>query len=119
MKEQRLKIIFIALFALLGFGAMQVPFSNLIGATNVKFTLFDFYGPIAGGFIGSTFGAVAVALMQLVNSAVKGFAMDMATFIRMIPMIFAVLYFSKNSKWILGVPLVAMIVFWTHPEGRA
>ena len=41
------KILFFILFVVLGFGAMQVPFTQLLGA-NVKFSLFDFYGPIAG-----------------------------------------------------------------------
>ena len=117
-KELRNKIIFILLFALIGFGAMQVPFSKLVGAANVKFSLFDFYGPIAGAFLGSIWGMITVLAMQLGNWALHGFTMDMGTLIRFFPMLFAVLYFSKKSKYTLAIPVVAMIAFWSHPEGR-
>lgn len=117
-KELRNKIIFIVVFAVIGFGAMQVPFSQLVGASNVKFSLFDFYGPIASGFIGSTLGVVTVALMQLINWGVKGFHTDTATFIRMLPMLFAVFYFAKKTRWLLLVPVISAIVFWAEPNAR-
>ena len=113
------KIAFIIAYALIGFGAMQVPFSQLIGASDIKFSLFDFYGPIAGAFVGSLWGLIAVGLMQITNWAVNGFSMDMGTIIRMLPVLFAVLYFAKKTtKWTLIVPAIAMILFWAHPEGR-
>lgn len=108
---------FLALFIFLGFIAMQVPFSQLVGA-NIKFNLFDFYGPIVGGFIGSTLGVVTVLIMQVINWAWHGFATDGATLIRFLPVIFSVLYFARRSRWILLVPAVCMIAFWAHPEGR-
>lgn len=111
------KILFIILFIALGIGAMQVPFTQLMGA-NVKFSLFDFYGPIAGAFLGSIPGMLTVLGMQLTNWAVQGFHTDMGTVIRLFPMLFAVLYFSKKSKYTLLVPAIAMIAFWAHPEGR-
>ena len=111
------KIIFIILFIIIGFLAMQIKFTQLVGS-NIKFSLFDFYGPIAGGFLGSVAGMITVLLMQITNWAWHGFATDAGTVIRFFPMLFAVLYFSKKSKWILLVPIIAMIGFWTHPEGR-
>ncbi len=117
-KEVRNKVVFVILFALIGFGAMQVPVSQLVGASNVKFSLFDFFGPIASGFIGSTLGVITVALMQLISWGVKGFHTDAATFIRMLPMLFAVLYFAKRSKLMLAVPDIAMIIFWAEPNAR-
>lgn len=118
-KELSKKILFIFIFALIGFGAMQVPFSKLVGVQNIKFSLFDFYGPIAGAFIGSIWGLATVILMQIGNWAFHGFATDMGTIIRFFPVLFAVLYFAKNTKWTLAIPIIAMIVFWAHPEGRA
>ncbi len=111
------KILFIALFIAIGFGAMQVPFTQLMGA-NVKFSLFDFYGPIAGAFLGSIPGMLTVLGMQLVNWAFQGFNTDTATLLRFLPMLFAVLFFAKKSKYMLAVPVIAMIAFWAHPEGR-
>jgi len=118
MSQKNLKkIIFIALFVLLGFGAMQVPFSQIIGS-DLKFNLFDFYGPIVGGFIGSVLGLITVVIMQLVNWAWHGFATDTSTLIRFLPMLCAVLYFAKKSSFTLLIPVIAMIAFWIHPEGR-
>jgi hypothetical protein len=113
------KLFFIVAFALLGFAAMKVPFSQMVGAENMRFSLFDFYGPIAGAFVGTIWGLLTVALMQLINWIAGGFATDLGTIIRFFPVLFAVLYFARHTKWILAVPLIAMIGFWAHPEGRA
>jgi len=118
MKQRKKTFFFFAFFIALGFLAMQVPFSKLIGAENLRFSLFDFYGPIAGAFVGSIWGIITVLAMQLVNWAVAGFALDMGTAIRFFPVLFAVLYFAKQTKWTLAVPIIAMLGFWAHPEGR-
>lgn len=114
---QKKKIIFIIVFAAVGFLAMQIKFTQIVGSS-LKFSLFDFYGPIVAGFIGSIWGLLTVALMQLANWAWHGFAIDAATIIRFFPMLLAVLYFAKKSKLILIAPVIAMISFWFHPEGR-
>ena len=117
-KELSKKLLFFALFVLIGFGAMQVPFSQLVGAKSIKFSLFDFYGPIAAAFVGSVWGVIAVAVMQLTNWAWHGFHTDLGTIIRLFPILFSVLYFAKKSRWTLLVPAICMIAFWAHPEGR-
>lgn len=113
------KIVFVLVFIALGFLAMQVPFSQIIGAKDLKFSLFDFYGPIAGGFVGSVWGLLLVAVMQGGNWAYHGFQMDIGTMIRFLPMLIAVLYFARKNALILIVPGLAMVAFWAHPEGRA
>ncbi len=118
-KQTQKKTLFVAVFALLGLLAMQVPFSQLVGAENVRFSLFDFYGPIAGAFVGSGLGLITVAVMQVFGWAIGGFSTETAQLIRLLPMLFAVLYFAKQSKWTLLVPIAAMLAFWAHPEGRA
>ncbi len=117
-KDLQKKILFITLFSVIGILAMQVPFSQLMGAQDIRFSLFDFYGPIAGAFVGSLWGVITVAIMQLGNWAWHGFSMDAGVLIRMLPMFFAVLYFTKQSKYTLLAPVIAMIAFWAHPEGR-
>lgn len=116
-KTQPKKILFVIIFAAIGFLAMQIKFTQIIGS-NLKFSLFDFYGPIAAGFVGSIWGLITVMLMQLINWAVHGLAVDTATIIRFFPMLLAVLYFAKKSKLVLIVPVIAMLAFWLHPEGR-
>lgn len=111
------KIIFAAIFAIIGFGLMQIPFTKIIGS-NLKYSLFDFYGPIAAGFVGSLWGFITVGIMEIINWAWNGFATDVGTIIRFFPMLCAVLYFAKKSKWTLTIPVVAMLAFWLHPEGR-
>ena len=97
---------------------MQVPFSKLIGVENLKFNLFDFYGPIAGAFTGSVWGLFLVVAMQITNWAFHGFQTDAGTIIRFFPVMLAVLYFARKSSWILIIPGLSMIAFWLHPEGR-
>lgn len=112
------KVIFLSAFVALGFAAMQVPFSQIIGAKALKFSLFDFYGPIAGAFFSSAIGLITVFVMQIINWAWHGFNFDLITLLRFLPMLMAVIYFSRKTKWILLVPGIAMMMFWAHPEGR-
>ncbi|HLD31606.1 MAG TPA: hypothetical protein VJB37_01795 [Patescibacteria group bacterium] len=112
------KIIFFLVYIFAGFGLMQIPFSQIIGSS-LKFSLFDFFGPIIGGLAGSLAGLVTVLAMQVLNWTIHGLAMDVGTLIRFFPMLFAVLYFARRSWLICTVPVLAMVAFWIHPEGRA
>lgn len=116
--EQKQKLILGSVFVALGFGLMQIPFTALVGAS-AHFTLFDFFGPIVGAFLGSLPGLVTVLVMQIINWAMHGFHTDAATLIRFLPTLAAVLYFSKKSFFQLVLPPVCMLVFLAHPEGRA
>ncbi|OGH87515.1 MAG: hypothetical protein A3J93_03225 [Candidatus Magasanikbacteria bacterium RIFOXYC2_FULL_42_28] len=107
----------LAILIALGLIIMQIPFTKMVGV-NLKFTLFDFYGPVMGAFLGSIWGVLVVLVMQLVNWAIHGFDASAGTLIRLFPMLFATLYFAKKSRAILLVPAVAMIGFWATPEGR-
>lgn len=113
------QIAFFILFILIGFGLMQIPFSQLVGAKNIKFSLFDFFGPIAGAFVGSVWGLIVVGAMQLINWGWHGFQLDAGVIIRLFPVLFSVLYFARRSKWNIIIPAICMIAFWAHPEGRA
>ncbi len=110
---------FIAIFTVLGFLALQVPVTQLVGS-KAKFTLFDAFGPIAGSFIGTVPGVVAVFLMQLFNFLVHGAnVLDVGTIIRFFPSLFAVAYFSRKSKLGVIVPLLAIVAFIANPIGRS
>ena len=109
---------FIVIFTGLGFFALQVPVTQLAGS-KATFTLFDFFGPIATGFIGVLPGLAAIFLMQFINFLVHGAnVVDLGTIIRFFPMLFAALYFGMKSRAILLVPLVAIAAFNLHPIGR-
>lgn len=129
MKLLKEKAIFIILFSVIGFISLQIPFTKLLGS-NVSFTLFDFFGPIAGAFLGPWLGIVSVLTVEVVNYAVKQTPLTTGAIIRLFPMLFAVWYFgvmrSKGSRgsweswgqWILMVPVLAIVVFVAHPIGR-
>lgn len=103
---------------ILGFIALQIPVAELAGS-KVKFTIYDAFAPIAGSFIGSIPGVMAVFLMQFFNFLVHGAQIqDAGTIIRLFPMLFAVLYFSKKGKVNLIVPALAIAAFIAHPIGR-
>src|SRR3972149_11969076 len=126
----RKKIIFSAIFILLGLISLQIPISILVGA-KVKFTLFDLFAPISGAFLGSFFGIFAVVVMQLFNLIIHGFTniddssvLKLAATLRFLPMVFGVWYFAVskkkagNSRLILLIPLFSIIIFNLHPVGR-
>lgn len=124
MRQSKEKILFTILFAIIGFVALQIPFTKLMGS-NVSFTLFDFFGPIAGAFLGPVLGVVSVLAVEIVNVIIKQTPMTTGAIIRVFPMLFAVMYFGlmsdkkyKESKWILIVPIVAITTFVLHPIGR-
>ena len=110
--------LFIGMFIILGFIAMQIPFTRLAGS-KTTFTAFDFFGPIATGFIGTLPGIIAVFGMQLLNFLLHGAKIiDAGTIIRFFPMLFAAFYFSKKRLANIIIPSIAIIAFTIHPIGR-
>lgn len=117
MKKRQ--IVFIGVFTLLGFLALQVPFTRVLGS-NVKFTLFDFFAPTAGAFLGTPIGIVSVFLMQILNLLIHGINnVGVASIIRLFPTLFAVFYFAKKRTVNLFIPVIAIIMFNLHPIGRS
>ncbi|MEK9165922.1 MAG: hypothetical protein AAB525_03670 [Patescibacteria group bacterium] len=118
-KFNKNKLLFIGVFTIAGLIALQIPFTQLAGS-KVNFTLFDFFGPIAGGFIGAIPGVIAVFLMQFINFLIHGAnIVDAGTIIRFFPALFAVFYFSRKSKFNFVIPALAIILFNLHPIGRS
>ncbi|MBI3486436.1 hypothetical protein HY025_05880 [Candidatus Daviesbacteria bacterium] len=117
------QLIFFAIFSVLGFITLQIPFTKLAGS-NVSFTLFDFFGPISGAFLGSAFGVLSVLGIEIINLLIKHTSLTTGVLIRLFPVLFALLYFSliqkKNnySKLILLVPILAILAFWANPVGK-
>lgn len=111
-------LLFIAIFALVGFVALQVPVAQLEGS-KARFTIYDAFAPVAGSFIGSIPGVMAVFLMQFFNFLIQGaHIQDSGTIIRFFPMLFAVLYFAQKGKFNIIIPLIAIVAFIAHPIGR-
>ncbi|MFH1440011.1 MAG: hypothetical protein ABIG89_05570 [Candidatus Woesearchaeota archaeon] len=127
-------IIFLILFAVLVFVGRRINFSHVIGADNQFFTLFQFFGPIAGSFLGPVFGAASVFIAHGTDYIITSKAFTLINIIRLTPMIFAAYYFGvkiKTGKNIFSnftsyacrgisifIPLAAMIAFIAHPVGR-
>ena len=128
LKIGRRRLLFLAVFVILGIVALQIPVNVLEGA-KVKFTLFDLFAPVSGAFLGGLVGVFAVILMQLANVIFHGFSgiqtdsiLKLVATFRFLPLIFGVLYFAlnnkKNDKWILVIPLLSIAAFILHPIGR-
>ena len=113
-------LLFILFFTVVGLLLLQFPFTQIAGS-KAKFTLFDFFGPLASGFIGTIPGMVSVFLMQLLNFLIHGAQVfDAGTIIRFFPMLFAVWAFSSRSNKIpFVVPALAIVAFTLHPIGRS
>ncbi|MBW2977191.1 hypothetical protein KY347_07150 [Candidatus Woesearchaeota archaeon] len=113
------RLVFVALFVVFAFFAQRINFSPLIGADNQNFTLFQFFGPIAGAFLGSIFGVIAVLFAEAVNFFVVGKEATWINIFRLAPMLFAVYYFgSKKRNLNIIAPSAAIILFVLHPVGR-
>jgi len=113
------RLVFVAIFTALVFIGNKINFSPLIGAENQFFTLFQFFGPIAGGFLGSAFGVIAVLFAELIDFFVSGKNPALINILRLTPMLFAAYYFgSKKRNLSVIVPIIAIAAFVLHPVGR-
>jgi len=111
-------VLFIIIFVVLGFIALQIPVAQLEGS-KAKFMVYDAFAPVAGAFIGTLPGVIAVFFMQFINFLFHGAVIqDIGTIIRFLPMLFAVLYFARKDKFNLIIPALAIIAFIAHPIGR-
>lgn len=123
MSNLQKKLFFLALFSIIGFISLQIPFNKIMGSS-VSFTLFDFFAPMAGGFLGPVFGVVSVFAVEVINMWVKHTPVSTGSVIRLFPTLFAVLYFALASKkkfqggWFLAVPILCILAFVVHPIGR-
>lgn len=119
------KIVFVLLFSALVLIGSQINFSKLLGADNQFFTLTQFFGPMAGGFLGAALGGLAVLLAQGANLLLFGKNIDVLTLLRVLPLVFAAIYFGsiakkrlEKSDWIVLVCAAAIVLFVLHPVGR-
>lgn len=113
------RLLFILIFLLMIFIGNRINFSALVGAENQFFTLFQFFGPIAGGFLGPVFGIVTVLGAELLDFIVASKAFTLINVVRLTPMLFAAYYFGTEKRHISTiVPLIAIALFVLHPIGR-
>ena len=116
------KILFILAFSLLVLIGSQINFSPLVGAENQFFTLFQFFGPTAGAFLGPVVGASSVLLAELANFLFVGKEFSIINLFRLTPMVLAAIYFGsktlREKRIVSAVPLIAMVAFWLHPVGQ-
>ncbi len=123
MSKIQRKLFFVALFTIAGLVLLQIPFNKILGS-NVSFTLFDFFGPMAGGFLGPIFGIASVFAVEIINILINHTPLTTSTIIRLFPTLFAVFFFAAISnkkyhgKWILAVPILCIIAFIAHPIGK-
>ncbi|MBM3283411.1 hypothetical protein FJY90_04110 [Candidatus Gottesmanbacteria bacterium] len=117
--EYQQAVISVVLFSIIGLIALQIPFSRILGS-GVKFTLFDFFAPSVGAFLGTIPGVISVLLMQVGNIILHGGKIqDISVLIRLLPTLFAVVYFAKKRAFNVMVPLIAIVAFNLHPIGRS
>ena len=112
-------ILFLFIFSILVFIGDRINFSKLIGAENQFFTLFQFFGPVAGAFLGPVVGVLSVLIAEIASKIVNHAAFNLVTILRLLPMLFAAWYFgTKKDKLSFFIPIAAIIIFIAHPVGR-
>ncbi len=111
--------LFLIIFAILVFIGDGINFSKLVGAENQFFTLFQFFGPVAGAFLGPVVGVLSVLIAEVSSYLILGKAFTLVNALRLLPMLFAAWYFgTKKDKLSFLVPAAAIILFIAHPVGR-
>ena len=117
------RMVFIALFVVFAFITQRINFSGLIGAENQFFTVFQFFGPIAGAFLGPVVGVLAVFLAEITDFLVVGKELTLINLARLLPILFATYFFATINKsdrsklFKIAVPVVAIALFVMHPVG--
>ena len=111
------KIIFLIIFLAIGLVFLQIPFTAIVGSKQ-NFSLFDFYGPIVGIFLGGPLGFIGVFLAKFINLFIAHKPLDILTIVRLFPLAFAALYLSTQKKWLGIIGPICMIAFIAHPVGR-
>lgn len=106
-------LIFIALSLL----ATRLNFTPFLVGRELKFTVFDLYAPIAGGFFGPAVGAGAVLLVELTNLLIRQ-TFTTAGLLHLFPVMFGAWYFGSKGRLVNLVPVLAIIGFVLHPIGR-
>ncbi len=71
------RVTFILLFATMVFIGNKINFSPVLGVDNQFFTLFQFFGPIAGAFLGPIYGITAVLGSELLDFFLTGTAISL------------------------------------------
>jgi len=114
---------FLALFALLAFVGLKIDMFSIQGTGGKAFTLFEFFGPMAGGFLGLA-GVAAVGIAKITAAIAGGTAFTLIDLVKLTPMMFAAYYFWRNGsrgladKLGIAIPALAMLAFWLHPIGQ-
>jgi uncharacterized membrane protein YccF (DUF307 family) len=111
------KALLVLAFAALCLLACRVDYSSVLGAPEQKFTLFQFIAPAAGGLFGAFAGGFAAAGALLADYALNGATFEPLLFLRLAPAFLAAYYFGAKNKFVLLAPLLAILLFVTHPEG--
>src|SRR3989344_6352437 len=112
-------LLFLIIFSVLVFVGDRINFSKLVGAENQFFTLFQFFGPVAGAFLGPVVGILSVLIAEVSSYLLLGKAFTLINALRLLPMLFAAWYFgTKKDKLSFLVPVAAIILFVAHPVGR-
>lgn len=114
------RMFFLALFAIFAFITQKINFSGLVGAENQFFTLFQFFGPIAGAFLGPVVGVLAVFFAEAADFLVVGKELTWINIMRLAPMLLATYFFATKGKATLKIaaPLISIALFVLHPVGR-
>lgn len=115
---QKRVTLFAVIFTLVGLLALQVPVAHLAGS-KATLSLFNILAPMATGFVGTIPGVLAVFFMQVFNAVVHGAPIFTEyAFLGFLSMVGAALYFSKDRRWSLIIPVAAIISFNLNPVGR-
>jgi len=116
-------VVFLVLFAVLAYIALQINTFEMHGAKGKYFTSLDFFGPVAGSFLG-LYGVAVVGAARLINAICANAPLGLVDILKLTPIMFGAYYFWRNGarglqdRFGLLVPIAAMAAFWLNPIGQ-
>lgn len=114
---QKQKIYFILIFSVLSLLAFQVPISHIIGSSK-QFTLFEFFAPIGGMFLGPIFGGISAFVVRFLNVIIQKQQLNWFVVFQFLPAVLGAVYFGLKTKKSAIIFPVCIVLFLLNPIGR-
>ncbi|MDO8427618.1 MAG: hypothetical protein Q7S92_00215 [Candidatus Diapherotrites archaeon] len=118
------RLLFMAVFAFIGWFALQINLFRYEGVTGKFFTWFELIGPQAGAFLGPIPGFIATFLSRVINLFVFAKPFDTMAIISLFTLALGAFYFGSahnrqklTGKLAILIPALCIIAFVANPIG--
>lgn len=113
------KLVFLVLFFVLSLASMRLNFIPVYGAPGQYLSFFQFFAPIAGGFLGGIPAIITVFAAEVADLFLQSKALTPVTIMRLFPVLLGVWFFSRHKPSSgIAVSAIGIAAWLLHPVGR-